>query len=65
MDLPVPLAGVSSLCHFDYQTQVMYQSIALVNLSCQGRDSTSGFHCSVFCLAFGYPRAFSACNLLH
>ena len=65
MNLPAPLAGVSSLCHLDHQTQVIYQPIALVNLSCQGRDSTSEFHCSVFCLALEYPGAFSACNLLH
>ena len=65
MDLPARLAGVSSLFHVDHQTQEIHQPIALVNLSCQGGDSTSRFHCSVFCLALGYPGAVNACNLLH
>ena len=59
------LAGGSTRCRLDPQTQVIYQPTAPVNLSCQGRDSTSGLHCSVFCLALGYPGAFSARNLLH
>ena len=40
IDLPAPLAVVSSLCHLVDQIQVIYQPIVLVNLSCQGRDST-------------------------
>ena len=59
------LAGVSTRCRLDPQTQVIYQPIALVNLFCQGIDSTSGYHCRVFGLALGYPGAFSACNLLY
>ena len=59
------LARVSTRCRLDPQTQVIYQPIAPVNLFWQGRDSTSGFHRSVFCLALGYPGAFSARNLLH
>ena len=53
---PTPtLAGVSTRCRLDPQTQVIYQPIALVNLSCQGTDSTSGYHCRVFGLVLGYP----------